>query len=189
MAPPATPLPSSRSPPRPVDHPVARSYPFARSHSLQVRGWFDVSPPEVNFPEVSPPSNQSRSGTPLFDTDCTAGPRKSGEENQGGESGNPASGVTLVGGSGGGGGGGSSKGKGGRGALFLRLQLSLRDSSVAVTEEDVESSRALQTLLGETPVGDEDGGAAGGGGERGYVGYGEADWDAEGCVGHGKGRP
>lgn len=80
-----------------------------------------------------------------------------------------------------GGGSGGSGGSGSMGALFLRLQLTLPGSDVAITDEDREASRALQAVLGENSQsggGDKGagagaassgsaGGAAGGGGDGG----------------------
>lgn len=72
------------------------------------------------------------------------------------------------------------------GALYLRLQLSLRDISSPITEEDLEASRALQTLLGEensNPKGD--GGDAGKGSASGAttVAGGETGGAGEGTGG------
>lgn len=57
------------------------------------------------------------------------------------------------------------------GSLFLRLQLSLPDKEAPVTLEDVETSRALQVLLGEDAEGPV---AAGGGSDGASAGPGAA---------------
>lgn len=65
------------------------------------------------------------------------------------------------------------------GALYLRIQLSLRDIGAPLALEEVEASRALQTVLGVPPNGEDDtvqgsdggsGAAAGGAGKTGKTG-------------------
>lgn len=133
--------------------------PTNQTPPCQVRGWFSVFPPGSS-PELTHPSPQQ-------DTHNAA---DSHAEDNSYPSYDDQHGQHV-------------------GSLFLRLQLFLRDNAsddlVPPTNEDIEESRALQTLLGETPPGKRDaedkskasggsGGGAGGGGRGGKDGGGEA---------------
>ncbi|CAM9903085.1 unnamed protein product, partial [Pylaiella littoralis] len=141
----------------------------------EVRGWFDVSPAEDGPPFIASPSpSNSGRGKGAADGNGNSNgsgnsPRKAAafDQQRHGVRGRSASG-SGGGGSGSGSGSGSGRtgrtGSGSMGAVFLRVQLTLPDAAAAVTDEDKEVSRVLQTLLGEDAHGDGDKGTGPGGG-------------------------